>query len=120
VLAAPETNFTLIPTSVIVTPSRSVRTPVFAPPDQLPGDTSRFRGKHPVGLEYRMACPTCRFGCLVGSCRRLVLAGEPSRIGLRRTLWSARLITRGGWVSAWAGASCPSVRCGRAVLKWCR
>ena len=32
---------------------------------------------------------------------------SPLRIGLRRTLWSARLITCGEWVSAWAGCKLP-------------
>ena len=30
-----------------------------------------------MGLEYRMVCLTCRLGCLVGSCRGLILASEP-------------------------------------------
>jgi hypothetical protein len=73
-----------------------------------------------VGLEYRILGLT--WGLRVWFDHAVIWYSlvSPSRIGLRRTWWSARLITGGGWVSAWAGASCPSVRCGRAVLKWCK
>ena len=76
---------------------------------------------HPVGLEYRIVGLICRFmGARVDHAAMWYSLVSPSRIGLRRTWWPARLITCGGWVSAWAGVSCASAWCGRAALKWCR
>lgn len=69
---------------------------------------------HLVGLEYWVMSLTCGFsGARVGSCCELVLVGESAEDGPAAYRGSARLITRGGWVSAWTSVSCP--RCGVAA-----
>jgi hypothetical protein len=51
----------------------------------------------PVGLEYRILGLICRFtGARVDHAAMWYSLVSPSRIGLRRTWWPARLITRGG------------------------
>lgn len=71
-----------------------------------------------VGLEYSISSLICAFGvCRFGHAVHRYSLVIPSRIGLRRIRWPARSIGSGGLVSAWAGASWPRDRCGRAALK---
>jgi hypothetical protein len=59
-----------------------------------------------VGLEYRIVWLTCTFWVLGGGYDAIWYSlVSLSRIGLRRTLWSSRLITGGGFARVFGVAA---------------